>query len=583
MLGNVSVGTDVVKGKALIEAVLVKDFEKATKLINEGAYLDLIAKVTKHGLLESALHLATKAGQTAIVQLMILKGANVNVTSKDRTALHVAALEQKTDIMALLLDAGANVNAQDGFGCTSLETAARRESLVQVNMLLAKGANPNIENGCQETPLHYVGANFEIAQALLGSGAIVTGQDSRGRSVLHRAVEFGNLKVISLLLDAGADLKMVDQDGCTVLHLLAHGRGSAELVKFLIDRGADVKLKSTKYMQTALHSAAFRDSGMVNALLQGGAEIDAVDGSGNTALLNAVNSGSIQSVKVLLDNGAAVNIANSDQITPLHEGCRFQKVKIVDLLLQHGADVDAKDYAGNTPLHDAVDGRNKKSSQIVKLLLNKNAKCDVKNNDGETPLCAAVNGCDIESVKLLIAAGADVNLVFQETSTKQGELIVYLAKYIEIKISKAVFSAPNLRLRDSDIAALKENAPYGFDVQEILHTRFPEHFTEPKPKYSEDLVDFMKYYGEIDDDSSEDAVSESLDNHEEDTLIENTLIQQPPVTAEDVTVAEFIRPHSPAVLVSEQGQKLNNESAGTQQVIIASTAGASASKPAYDC
>ncbi|KAG5888225.1 hypothetical protein JTB14_035574 [Gonioctena quinquepunctata] len=79
-------------------------------------------------------------------------------------------------------------------------------------------------------------------QEYLGSGvksANLNALDQEGLGVVHWAADSGNLEILKLLVDAGADLELRDGDGQTALHYAA-SCGHVDCVKFLLDKGADI-------------------------------------------------------------------------------------------------------------------------------------------------------------------------------------------------------------------------------------------------------------------------------------------------------------------------------------------------------
>ena len=121
----------------------------------------------------------------------------------------------------------------------------------------------------------------------------------------------------------------------------------------------------------------------------------------------AVRKGNLKAVESLLAAGADVNAADILGRTALHVACFYNRKQIAELLIAHGADVKARDSDGLTPLHAAVLAAN---PEIATLLLAKGADVNAQTETGMTPLhlTAAIGGYRL--AKLLIAHGADVNL-----------------------------------------------------------------------------------------------------------------------------------------------------------------------------
>ncbi len=154
-----------------------------------------------------------------------------------------------------------------------------------------------------------------------------------------------------------------------------------------------------------------RDTGRVERLLARGANPNAWNDVGNTALYEAIESGYLPTVQLLINYHADVNARTREGTTALHEAADFGQKRIVELLLDRHADVNAKITgewkAGSTPLHEAVCARH---AEIVPLLVAHGANLSATNDAGRTPLDEAVDLDDKEMVKLLLNAGAKATL-----------------------------------------------------------------------------------------------------------------------------------------------------------------------------
>ena len=146
----------------------------------------------------------------------------------------------------------------------------------------------------------------------------------------------------------------------------------------------------------------------VEALLKNGAEINAVDINGNTALMLAcMKNGNVKIVELLLNNNANINIQSQYGDTAFSWACYNGNLDIAELLLKNDASVNAKGKSGNTPLMLAC--LNNNNVKIVEWLLKNRADMKVANEDGETPLIFACYNGNLDIVKFLIENGADVN------------------------------------------------------------------------------------------------------------------------------------------------------------------------------
>ena len=123
-----------------------------------------------------------------------------------------------------------------------------------------------------------------------------------------------------------------------------------DIVKLLLRKGANANDRAPfEYSsKTALMIAIQRGASIsvVKALIQSGAQVDAKETSGNTALIHAVDDRRTDIAKLLLDKGADVNVRSDDDETPLTIALRNSDPELVSLLLSHGADVHAPDKRG---------------------------------------------------------------------------------------------------------------------------------------------------------------------------------------------------------------------------------------------
>jgi ankyrin repeat protein len=152
---------------------------------------------------------------------------------------------------------------------------------------------------------------------------------------------------------------------------------------------------------------AIRDGDLkaVRAQLDGGTDINARDADGNTPLLLAAVYAGPECVELLLKKGADVNAANKLGATPLiRAATNYEKTK---LLLDAGADLKAKTGWGRAPLTLAA--RKYGNSKTVTLLLSKGADAKERNDRGVNPIQVAAACGDLDTLKLLVEAGADVS------------------------------------------------------------------------------------------------------------------------------------------------------------------------------
>jgi len=204
--------------------------------------------------------------------------------------------------------------------------------------------------------------------------------------------------------------------------------GDREALSALVRKGADVNAAEGDG-STALLWASYRDDADSAALLIGaGANVNACNDSGATPLWAASQNGSEAMVRRLLDAGANPNLALLAGETPLMVAARSGYPGVVEQLLNKDAKVSARGARGQTSLMWAVA---QKHPDVVKLLLEHGADVNARSevwsemmavpphgylpynrqipHGGDTALMFAARVGDLDSARLLVAAGANVN------------------------------------------------------------------------------------------------------------------------------------------------------------------------------
>ena len=155
-----------------------------------------------------------------------------------------------------------------------------------------------------------------------------------------------------------------------------------------------------------IQSSKFGNKETVEKLLKEGADVNAKNSEGYTALILASSNGHKEIVEMLLEKGADVNAKDKYVYTALELASRNGHTEIVSMLLEKGADVNAKTNEGITALIRASE---KGHTETVARLLEKGADVNAKDSDGWTALMWASRNGHTETVTILLEEGADVN------------------------------------------------------------------------------------------------------------------------------------------------------------------------------
>ncbi|KAK0089007.1 hypothetical protein PV325_009758 [Microctonus aethiopoides] len=234
-----------------------------------------------------------------------------------------------------------------------------------------------------------------------GYNANHTFREYSHRTGLHIAADRGHLGCVHVLIQAGAQVDMMDKNQLTPL-MLAAIEGRTDIVRYLVRVGADVTLKGEDGM-TALHMAA--KSGHLDACRIILSEckvprtlVDSVDDGGWTSLIWACEFCHVDVAKFLLGKKCDPLIRDAEQNIALHWSAYSGSSDITEMLLNEGCDVNAVNVHGDTPLHIAA---RQDQYAVSVLLLARGAKISEVNAAGETALnCCSSEGDTMAALRL---------------------------------------------------------------------------------------------------------------------------------------------------------------------------------------
>ena len=345
---------------------------------------------------EFLLYVVSQSEQSPIefVRVLLDKGAAVNQPTRYKTALMHASSEGYADVVTLLLARGAEINVMTDEGNALMEAVR--------------------------------GGHAEIVRLLLAAGADLKAVHRTGEQVLMMAARQRNYskpgvqpdpEIVPLLLAHGADPNVKGQWGETALMFA----NTAARVKQLVAKGADLEAKDNEHGETALMKAASRgDVAVAAALVESGANVNAVDKNGSNALLysldrqNNAYGDEIATLptrraeitrRLLLAKSLNVNAQNSDGETALMRAVTLKNIELIKALLARGADTSRNDVFGDTAFTLAYASENAEIERLLPAPDVKRQPVNVLN----AFLRTAIGRKDEPKVKDLLAAGADPN------------------------------------------------------------------------------------------------------------------------------------------------------------------------------
>jgi ankyrin len=183
---------------------------------------------------------------------------------------------------------------------------------------------------------------------------------------------------------------------------------NAQLVRTLVSQKAEVNARSGDGSTALLWLAHWNDADSADLLLRSGADANVANDFKMTALSQACLNGSTEFVRLLLKSGANPNAPIGTGETPLMTCAKTGSTDAIRLLVEYGAQVNATEPSQNqTAIMWAVAERH---PEVTKALIAAHADLKAHTKQGFTPIHFAARIGDLESLKLLLAAGVDINL-----------------------------------------------------------------------------------------------------------------------------------------------------------------------------
>jgi uncharacterized protein len=387
-------------------AVYNDDLPAVQRLLRSGADPNI---ANRYGV--TPLSLAATNRDAAIAEALLKAGANPNAQLPSGiTVLMTAARTGNPDIVRRLLEHGADVNAKGAeYGETALVWAAEENHAAAAQVLIAHGADVNARSteikrdkdrfGLEGvltilphgywTPLMYAArqGSLDAAKTLVDAGANLNLTDPDGTTALDLAIINGHFDTAALLTERGADPNITDAAGMAALYAAVDINTLGEVFGHPTHPTKD-KLTALDLMKILLDHSANPNAALKTPSLQRAhTPGDPLLNQGTTPLMRAAKNGDSATLRLLLEYGANPNATTKNHNTALMFAAG----------LGRGTGAFTKDYATEAELLESV-----------KVLIAAGAEINAANEGGDTPLHFGATASD-DIVKFLAARGAKLD------------------------------------------------------------------------------------------------------------------------------------------------------------------------------
>ncbi|MFO7735006.1 MAG: ankyrin repeat domain-containing protein [bacterium] len=222
-------------------------------------------------------------------------------------------------------------------------------------------------------------------------------------------IEKVDTETVKLFIEAKADVDAENHKKQTPL-MIASIYNLTEIAKMLINSGANINARD-KSGKTALHHSIVNGTEIFHMLVSNGADLDKKDNKEETPLHYVARFKRKEMFNRLMVENIQLDTSNKNGFTPLAISIYSKEYKMAKTLIEKGADVKKANSEGVAPLMLAASGGRSSQPELVKLILEKGAEIDSVDFEGKTALFYAVGKIWIDITKILLEAGANPKVV----------------------------------------------------------------------------------------------------------------------------------------------------------------------------
>ena len=278
----------------------------------------------------SPLHCAIKAGSITAAEMLLKAGVDPNLRdNKDRTPLFMA---QDGESISLLLRFSATPLIRDKDGCTALHRAVEDSKTIIIPALLDAEIKATDHDGKRRNSFHIAvsrGDHDMVRLLLLKDKHALDTPDGQGLTPVHMATKMGDIELVLLLRDNGAELS---HKGYSPLHITTKS-GRTDLVNLFLSHKQNPNVTDSIGLAPLSIAAGAGNFPIIKALIKYGAQISRPTLRGGNCLQRAIQKGNTELVELLLTSLNTPTATDEDRRLVLHPA-RIE-IKLTASLIDH--------------------------------------------------------------------------------------------------------------------------------------------------------------------------------------------------------------------------------------------------------
>ena len=398
---------------------------------------------------KTALHYAALSNNPELVKILREAGANPNILDdKGNFPLYFAVSSGNAQVARAFLDnypdtIPTNPDLQNDAGLTAVHAATSSKSIEMINLLEEYKANFNISDVQGLTPILYavMTDHTKLFDLLISKGADINEISASEKTPLILAIEQKKFDFAKHILSRGANPNIHSKNMASPLQaLVMQENAPADLTKMLIEKGAKLNSPEIPLQSVISRSLHKGNAPAVAELIAGGAKVSDLEKPFESGVLLAFKTEDVDLIKLMINSGSDINKLDDNSYSPLALAAKNKYKEVFELLLQKGADpnqsssnpvaipldiviglddpelLDLMFKHGLKAKPDAVlisavsDGK----FTVIPTLLKNGAKPNIKNSLEQPVLWLVVGKDSIDAAKILIEAGAELEVKDKE-------------------------------------------------------------------------------------------------------------------------------------------------------------------------